>query len=502
MTSLIPRSLPPDSLNDTVVMIVLDWTKPSTMINELLHWLVWVDNWAASTAGKGQAEEMRERLQSHLQHYVEPVAPTPGATSPGSTPALPSIASMAYGNAGPLLPLGPGTLTLNSAGVPIVVVLTRADLMDSAGEGLGMKGAAWEERTDWVQQVLRTICLAYGASLFYTAPTQPTTYTLLRSYLLHRLYSIPPPLTSDNSAAQSAPIPTSHASARFPFPHRANVLDRDAVMVPSGWDSWGKINVLREGFDPARVGSALEASLGVLKDGQGVQDAEGLERIWESMIPEVERVKLNQGAGVNTTVESEQSFLSRHLDALLKDPNRDPRQSFRHAANTASANASHSHSHSASGAATGAGAGTGAGTKDAGGGGEMDRESRYAGYGGVVGPMGTGGLSLPGVEKAMVEMEGGGAEEIRERFARLGRRESARGGAGLPGPLSPTGSAATGDRAQPATNEALHNFFQGLLANKGKSATPSRSTSAAKNPVTEDKRERTVSGGSAKTDRS
>jgi hypothetical protein len=44
--------------------------------------------------------------------------------------------------------------------------------------------------------------------------------------------------------------------------------------------------------------------------------------------------------------------------------------------------------------------------------------------------------------------------------------------------------------------------FQGLLANKGKSATPSRSTSAAKTPVTEDKRERTVSGGSAKTDRS
>jgi hypothetical protein len=65
-------------------------------------------------------------------------------------------------------------------------------------------------------------------------------------------------------------------------------------MVPSGWDSWGKINVLREGFDPARVGSALEASLGVLKDGQGVQDAEGLERIWESMIPEVERVKVDR----------------------------------------------------------------------------------------------------------------------------------------------------------------------------------------------------------------
>jgi dynein light intermediate chain 1 len=142
--------------------------------------------------------------------------------------------------------------------------------------------------------MLFRLTLVDGASLFYTAPTQPTTYTLLRSYLLHRLYSIPPPLTSDNSAAQSIPIPTSHASARFPFPHRANVLDGDAVMVPSGWDSWGKINVLREGFDPARVGSALEASLGGLKDGQGVQDAERLERIWESMIPEVERVKVGR----------------------------------------------------------------------------------------------------------------------------------------------------------------------------------------------------------------
>jgi hypothetical protein len=38
--------------------------------------------------------------------------------------------------------------------------------------------------------------------------------------------------------------------------------------------------------------------------------------------------------------------------------------------------------------------------------------------------MGTGGLSLPGVEKAMAEMEGAGAEDLKERFARLGRRVS------------------------------------------------------------------------------
>jgi len=76
--------------------------------------------------------------------------------------------------------------------------------------------------------------------------------------------------------------------------------------------------------------------------------------------------------------------------------------------------------------------------------------------------MGNGGLSLPGVEKAMAEMEGGSAEDLKEKFARLGRRESGRGGSGLPlSPLSTTGTSS-------ATNESLHNFFQGLLATKGK----------------------------------
>ncbi len=71
---------------------------------------------------------------------------------------MPSIATT-YGS-GPLLPLGPGTLSLNAHGIPVVVVCTKADLMDSVGDEMGMKGGGWEERTDWVQQVLRTMCLA------------------------------------------------------------------------------------------------------------------------------------------------------------------------------------------------------------------------------------------------------------------------------------------------------------------------------------------------------
>ncbi|WWC57570.1 uncharacterized protein I303_100102 [Kwoniella dejecticola CBS 10117] len=409
---LISKALPPHPVSDTAVVIVLDWTKPSSMVQELLTWLSWIDEWSSSAAERGELDELKERLQSHVQHYSEP-SPTPSAST------------ASYAGAGALLPLAPGTLTLNSHGIPITVVCTKADLIDSVGEEVGMKGGGWEERTDWIQQVLRTICLAYGASLFYTAPTQPTTYSLLRSYLLHRLYTVPPTLsltTTNTSTAQIDPTPTIHtASTRFPFPHRANVLDRDAVMVPSGWDSWGKVNVLREGFDPARIGTAFQNSLRRFKGEEDENEPEGetLEGIWEATIPLVERGSRPNNTAQSTIPETEQSFLSRQLDLLLKDPNRDPKASFRHAAAT------------------------------------------------VVGPMsGAEGLNLPGVEKALGEMEGlEKGEELKEKFARLSRKDPSKNG-----PLSPT-SPAPGGNAMP--NEALHNFFQGLLANRSKGGTPS-----------------------------
>lgn len=98
-------------------------------------------------------------VQSHWQHYTEP-----------SSDALPSSSTLN----GTVLPLGPGTLTHNSSGVPIIVVCTKADLIDettansgTAGMG-GMvkgKGSEWEERTDSIMQVLRVICLKCECSL-------------------------------------------------------------------------------------------------------------------------------------------------------------------------------------------------------------------------------------------------------------------------------------------------------------------------------------------------
>lgn len=36
-------------------------------------------------------------------------------------------------------------------------------------------------------------------------------------------------------------------------PLKTNVIDRDKIVVPPNWDSWGKIRVLRDGFDVEQV---------------------------------------------------------------------------------------------------------------------------------------------------------------------------------------------------------------------------------------------------------
>jgi dynein light intermediate chain 1 len=44
-------------------------------------------------------------------------------------------------------------------------------------------------------------------------------------------------------------------------PLRHNVIDRDKIVVPPNWDSWGKIRVLRDGFDVESVSEGWSIDL-------------------------------------------------------------------------------------------------------------------------------------------------------------------------------------------------------------------------------------------------
>ena len=231
-------------------------------------------------------------VQVHWQHYTEP-----------SAEPLPATATVN----GTVLPLGQGTLTHNSAGVPIVVVCTKADLIDEGNDIIGSgpsgmggmvkgKGGEWEERTDSIMQVLRTVCLkcrcscfdcdycfahtlSDGAGLFYTTP-QPATLQVLRQYALHTLFMPPAP-----SPAMAGSEVTAPPRNPFPFLHKPNALDRDKIVVPAGWDSWGKIGVLRDGFDPKLWGEGWENDL----DGGDDSDNTKATRLYANLVPDLSR---------------------------------------------------------------------------------------------------------------------------------------------------------------------------------------------------------------------
>lgn len=95
-----------------------------------------------------------------------------------------------------------------------------------------------------------------GAALFYTTPV-PSTLQILRQYALHLLFMPPAPSPSVTASSEvQAPV-----RKIFPFTHKPNTLDRDRIVVPAGWDSWGKISVLRDGFDAKMWGEVWERDL-------------------------------------------------------------------------------------------------------------------------------------------------------------------------------------------------------------------------------------------------
>ncbi len=72
----------------------------------------------------------------------------------------------------------------------------------------------------------------------------------------------------------------------FVFEHKPNALDRDKIVIPAGWDSWGKIAVLRDGFDAKLWGEAWENDLDHSDDSDGTGHAQ---RLYVGLVPDMSR---------------------------------------------------------------------------------------------------------------------------------------------------------------------------------------------------------------------
>ncbi|TPX32319.1 hypothetical protein SmJEL517_g04528 [Synchytrium microbalum] len=267
--SLIKFGLTASTLDDSLIVLVLDWTRPWSFVETLLTWLGKLEDEIEELTYNDPdlLANLREKVETSVRSYTEPGEVTSSQHNV-------------------LLPLGPGSLARN-LGVPIVVVCNKADVMTK------LERDYKEESFDYIQQTLRTICLKYGASLFYVSKQRPETLSNLRSYILYQLES--QPKTPSTTATSS-------------FPVKAQVVERDVIFIPSGWDSWGKIKTIKESFDCSGIAG--------LSNADSITDGEGVARkMYEDVI---KRPHSDIVLTINTAVEAEdeQVFLERLSDQL------------------------------------------------------------------------------------------------------------------------------------------------------------------------------------------
>lgn len=218
--SLLKPLLTTDTVPNTLITILLDWSDPFKWPRQLRQWIRILRS-VIVTLDEDVKIELQETMTAWKEKRVGPDAPTsmPGAEK--QEQKQPQIA-----------PLGPGEWD-EELGVPLSVVCVNAEKIERLERDFGWQ----EEEFDFLLQWLRCVLLKHGSSLIYTTNFDTNN---VRSLILSSL-GIQSLLKKEIA--------------------KHNVIDRDKILVPPNWDSWGKIRILGEGFDPEAVGNAWSVEI-------------------------------------------------------------------------------------------------------------------------------------------------------------------------------------------------------------------------------------------------
>ncbi|MCJ1288422.1 hypothetical protein MMC26_007779 [Xylographa opegraphella] len=222
---LLPPLLTAQTVPNSLFVILLDWSEPWNWIRQMKDWIELLKEVLTSLDedAKGSMDEvMREWQQGRRGAGII-------TSHESSTP----------------IPPGPGEWD-EALGIPLSVVCYNSNIMDNLETDHGWR----EEEFDFVLQFLRTILLKHGASLIYSSSSSPNHLpTLVHSTLgIHSLLK------------------------RETLKH--NVIDRDKILIPPNWDSWGKIRVTREGFNVEAVSTGWSNDIRLPQLSLGQRDSE------------------------------------------------------------------------------------------------------------------------------------------------------------------------------------------------------------------------------------
>ncbi|XP_051526664.1 cytoplasmic dynein 1 light intermediate chain 1-like isoform X7 [Myxocyprinus asiaticus] len=213
-------ALSTENLADSLILFVVDLSRPWLALDSLQKWGSVVRDYLDKLRVPPETmRELEHRLVKEFQEYVEPGSDLDG---------VPQRRNPESEEESILLPLGDNTLTHN-LGLPIVVVCTKCDAISTLEKEHDYK----DEHLDFIQSHIRHFCLQYGAALLYTSMKENKNLDLLYKYLVHRLYG-------------------------FPFNIPAQVVEKDSVFIPSGWDNEKKIAILHENFQTVKADDNFE----------------------------------------------------------------------------------------------------------------------------------------------------------------------------------------------------------------------------------------------------
>ncbi|XP_042748079.1 cytoplasmic dynein 1 light intermediate chain 1-like isoform X2 [Lagopus leucura] len=138
-----------NSLKGTLVMLVVDMSRPWTAMDSLQKWASVVrEHIDKLKIPPEEMKEMEQKLVRDFQEYVEPGEDFPASPQRRST----SVQEDKDGSV--ILPLGADTLTCN-LGIPVVVVCTKCDAI-----GVLQKEHDYrDEHFDFIQSHIRRFCL-------------------------------------------------------------------------------------------------------------------------------------------------------------------------------------------------------------------------------------------------------------------------------------------------------------------------------------------------------
>lgn len=93
---------------------------------------------------------------------------------------------------------------------------------------------------------------------------------------------------------------------------RHNVIERDKILVPPNWDSWGKIRILREGFELETVGDAWSVEI--------QEPPEDLQALGQKISPDLERESAGSPESSSAVSMFETAFPDPTLDRASYKP--------------------------------------------------------------------------------------------------------------------------------------------------------------------------------------